>query len=122
MKLEGLPKGYRAVRWGVPGPDDYICHNICPFRPHGMIDYACLIIEPCSDEELDDGIKPFENSEDYIEAARGLMMVLNITTGHLETVLYVGDDGIETVRGAVSYEDLMINYEFSDGRACGYED
>jgi|GEM_PF-3712576 len=120
MKIEGLPKGYRAVRWGIPKPGDWIAHDRGAFVGTGNILHACLILAPCI-EELD-GIRPFENSEDFVEGAKGVFMVLNITTGNLETVLYVDDQGIETIRGAISYEKLLFEYEFSDGRACGYED
>lgn len=121
MKIEGLPKGYQAVRWGVPKAGDWIAHGKGAFLGSGGIEHACLIVAPCVEEE-EDGIRPFQNSKDFVEASKGLLMVLNITTGNLETVLYVDDGGIETIRGAVSYEKLMFEYEFSDGRACGYED
>lgn len=122
MKLEGLPKGFRAVRWGLVKPGEWIAHGEHPFRPLNSLSYPCLIVEPDTEGGDDDNIRPFVDSEDFIEAARGMLMVLNITTGNLETVLFVDDTGIETIRGAISYERLMVEYEFSDGRACGYED
>jgi len=119
MKIKGLPKGYEAVRWGVPIAGDWIAHDMIAFECLGNIEHACLIVAPCSEEH---GIRPFANSEDFVESAKGLIIVLNITTGNLETVLYIDDHGIETIRGAISYEKLLFEYEFSDGRACGYED
>lgn len=118
INLPGVPKGFQAVRWGVPAKGEWICCSSGCFVPTTVFEHCCLIVEPIGD---DDNIRPFKDADDFLESLSGSMMLLNITTGSLETVLYVDDDGIETVRSAVSYEDLMMGYEFPDGRACGHE-
>lgn len=119
INLPGVPQGYRAVRWGMPERGEWIASTSGCFIPTVVLEHCCLIVEPVQN---DDTVRPFANADDFLASLDGSMMLLNITTGSLEMVLFVDDDGIETIRGAVSYEDLVFMYEFADGRACGHED
>jgi hypothetical protein len=114
--MKGIPEGFKAVRWGVPEIGDWVMSGGGAFKPTGKFDFACLVVEP-----EDEGIAPLEDASDFIESSMGSMLLLNTNTGHIETVLYIDDEGIETICGAVSYKDLISRYEFVDGRVCGHE-
>ena len=117
--IPGVPDGYRVVRWGVPKDGEWICgSNGMVFKPvSSSLDFCCLIVEP----DQDDAIRPYKNADEFLDDSNGSLVLLNICTGCIETILYIDDDGIETIKGAVSWEDLMVNYEFASGKGCGRE-
>lgn len=117
--IPGVPEGYRVVRWGIPEQGDWILGSSGCFRPiEGKIDFSCLVVEPL---DHDDSIRPYKNADEFLDDSNGSLVLLNICTGCIETVLYVDNDGIETIKGAISWKDLLVNYEFASGKGCGRE-
>jgi len=126
VELEGVPEGWRAVRWGKPKRGEWTVLNNFVHRWGSDSVVNWLVVEPvapitersfCSDQ----AVRPFKNSEEFLEACNGHFWLLNIQTGGSEFVAYVDDNGIETLRGATSWEDLVECYEFPDGRVGGHE-
>lgn len=125
VELKGVPEGWRVVRWGRPSVGETILlhHTNVPYKIP-LFSAFCgshsLIVEAFSANDQD-AIRPFANSGEFLDACNGHFWLLNIETGASEFVAYVDDNGIETIRGATSYEDLVECYEFPDGRVCGHE-
>jgi hypothetical protein len=120
VELSGLPEGWRAVRWGKPNAGDWIFvgdlrHQV--MCPDEWVEH--LIIAKVEEEQ---GVRPFKDAGEFLDACDGHFWLVNIDTGASEFVAYVDDNGIETLRGATSYSNLYECYEFPDGRACGHED
>ena len=122
MRLDGCPEGWKPVRYGKPSRGEHVVttHGVIKWTLDDTVTSSFHLVVA---EEKRDGVRSFRNASEFIEEMATDNWLINVETGALETVLLVDDDGVETVRGLVSYIDLLSRYEFADGRVCGrYED
>jgi hypothetical protein len=120
LKLEGVPEGWKPVRYGKPTKGEIVltpAGAMC----WGLDDDETKSFQLIIAREDRKGIRAFRNAGEFIDEMDSSNWLINVETGALETILLVDDDGVETMRGAVSWVDLLSRYEFADGRVCGYE-
>lgn len=118
MRLDGCPEGWKPVRYGKPSRGEHVVttHGVIKWTLDDTVTSSFHLVVA---EEKRSGVRSFRNASEFIEEMAADNWLINVETGALETVLLVDDDGVETVRGLVSYIDLLSRYEFADGRVCG---
>jgi hypothetical protein len=123
IKLEGVPKDWKPVRYGKPRLGDMV---LCS---DGLVVRWSLTEEQTSGwylvvtrDEVQFGIRSFRNASEFVDEMDSSNWLINVETGALETILLVDDDGVETMRGAVDWVELLSRYEFADGRVCGHRE
>ena len=122
VMLEGVPAGWKPVRYGKPNKGDMVlCSEgviLWNLESDKTMGWHLIVAK----NEVQSGIRSFRNAGEFIDEMDSSNWLINVETGALETILLVDDDGVETMRGAVDWVELLSRYEFADGRVCGYHE